>query len=618
MAGWDDVATDTAPAPAADPWDDVATSAPTTGGLKQGAYDLAGQLQHPLGVMARKVIEGGVSTLDLPENVINLAEAGMDKLTGKPQSEAALPTPFTSGADKLMDMANQYAMKHGGRPPYPEASTGTEKVLGGIASGISSGAGIAGKIGALGGGLAEGTNTALNVLGAPPSVQLAGGLAAGMLPSSALGAAIDVGHTALSTVKNFMNPASEANIGKVLASGMDNPDAVLNRLQAPGPKDIIPGSKPTMAEVAKDNKLVGTQKAFENVNPGVLSTERNANNAARNTAFDSIPEATTDVPAAKTARAAATQPLYAAAKQDIVTPQSVQPVLDQIDAAIKETGVQTDAGQELVSLRNKIMGTFPDDPTVAGVKTGPLVQLYRETRDKLASSMQEQGGYAQAVREHIYPINSALGDAIEAQSNNFKQAQQVYAQQSGVINRAQTLQDIKFRSQTAPKNTLGENTFSQPKLRQILENPDSRSELARSLTPEQMRKLDAINSDLSRQSQMESVRPTNSATAGNTAAKDRLQMIIDKVANSKFGQVPFIGKDILDRGQKAMQEGLRASYADPYGAGAKNLAAGLQAIKNQASLTEEVKKSMMASLLGSSIGQLSPADANYLKSGASK
>lgn len=567
-----------------------------------GFQRVADSLQHPLGAISRKVIEGAASIPEIGINLLNIGEGITSKIGGRePQF---IPTPLSTGAGKLLDMANDYAKRHGQPEPYPEASGLGEKIMGGIAKGVTGGAGLGGNVGALAGGLSEGTAETLHGMGAPESVVIPTALAAGLIPGSITGAAVEAGGAAFNGIKNALAPASKGNIGKILASQMEDPAAVLAKLKQ-SPEVHVPGSNPTLAEVGGDNKLIAAQQGFENTDPAALKIERNANNSARQQYLGEVAGDEDTLAALKTKRAADTAPLREAAFNG-AKPVDTKPALDAVEKILASPA----GGSREV---DKAMSIAKEAITRGGTDPARLYEARKDIANAIGGMYDSADFRISQAAKQLGAVRDAIDAQLEASAPGYKDYMTKYREMSKPIEQQQALQGFRERAQTAGENTLGEKSLSQPKVNNLL-NAEGKAVLGKMLTKEQMTRLENLQADLDRQSQMNSVRPRGSDTKANFAQEDKLKNIINDIANSKLGKLPFgIGGKIVERSQAAIKQGLKESYADPYGTGALNLEAGLKAIQNQKHLSTEIKKEMVRALLGSSIGALPPKDAQFLQ-----
>lgn len=143
----------------------------------------------------------------------------------------------------------------------------------------------------------------------------AAGGAAGVGLVKAIGGA---GKAASAAAAPFSDDGRKRIIGEVMrrAAG-DNADDVAARLS--GARELVPGSMPTAAEVADSGGIAALQRAMSAANPEAYAHRGMSNNAARIEALRGIAKDEQAMQAAIAARKAASDPLYAAADNAVVT-----------------------------------------------------------------------------------------------------------------------------------------------------------------------------------------------------------------------------------------------------------------------------------------------------------
>ena len=116
----------------------------------------------------------------------------------------------------------------------------------------------------------------------------------------------------------FSEQGRQKIIGEVMrrAAG-DNADAVAARLR--NAQELVPGSLPTAAEVADSGGIAALQRAMSAANPEAYAYRGMSNNAARVDALRGIAKDEQAMQQAIAARKAASDPLYAAADNAVVT-----------------------------------------------------------------------------------------------------------------------------------------------------------------------------------------------------------------------------------------------------------------------------------------------------------
>lgn len=568
--------------------------------------------QGPLSTLGREagiaVERGGIGGLaslaDIPANVVNLVTGGIAHAAGiQPH-----PTPAYAHiiADKIMDYAH-----------VPTADTPGEKILQSAGAGASGGA-IFGPMAALSGAMGGGGSQLAANNGVGPVGQMATGLAFGMAPTAAIAA----GNGLRRMAADVIHPASDANVGRIFAAPLSKPGEVLDMLKR-GPEEYVPGSVPTTAETALDNDLTASQGAFLRSNPKYAADLNTRNTAARNDYIDEIAKTPADLAAAEASRTATTQPLYEAAKTDLLDPKAIQPIFDRIDQKIAGVGAHSDAGQRLLALKDKIQQSMPQmienkspildaegnpisTPKFENAQQGPLVQIYKEQRDAANKTGMQEGAYGSAVKGVVKPVIRELGDALEGQSPNLKAANTKFRDMSAPIDQMEALQGIKERVFKGGINNAGDQAARLPALDGILSN-EGRAELEKILTPEQMARLDNLQGDLKRQSTLLSNKPSGSDTASLLKADKLKSDVASSLFSGAMGRIPVLGTmfkllggHLEQRGSGAIDNALGRAYTDvPYAA--QVLEAGMASPET---ITEQIKNNLSASAKGSGIGSL--------------
>lgn len=309
-------------------------------------------------------------------------------------------------------------------------------------------------------------------------------------------------------------------------------------------QEIIPGSKPTLAEATGDPNIAVLERQRQMQDPEAFAANETRREAARQQYFEQASGTPEDVQSLRDQREAASTPLYEQAKVQPLNPDAIAPVLSKIDAAVEEVGEGSDAGKTLLGIKAKIQNALPVvDETGAVVKNktqSPVVQIYREERDNLQKPATADGAYAATVKSTIQPIVQELGQAIESQSEPFAKAQQVYRDISPKINAAEWMQGLKL--------TDGTDRYTLAKVNNAYENAVRQQNApglnaAKNLTAEQMTTLKNLRDDLARRENVaRASMPRNSTTIQNEIWNKALnQGVAGKVNKLTGGNAAGVG-----------------------------------------------------------------------------
>lgn len=407
----------------------------------------------------------------------------------------------------------------------------------------------------------------MGAVGAPsegmaPALGAAGGIAA-------QGAQTLFPHNPLAPLLAGAGVAGTAALGKKVLSLNSSPEDIANNIikenvggkngvspRAINTNEIIPGSKPTLAEATENPNVAVLERQMQMQNPAAFAENELIRENARKNYFEQASGTPQDIDTLKTQRKTVTEPLYEVAGKQPLDTRAISPILDKIDAAIEQVGSGSDAGKTLATIRSKITGAMPStkmvnskvldsegNPIQVPGKTtnptqSPLIQIYREERDALQKPATAQGAYAGTVKSVIQPIVSDLGDALESQSPEFAKAQQAYRTISPQIDAAQWLQGLKLTDATGK--------FTLAKVNNALQNAQKMRSAngvnsAKSLTNAQMSTLQSLRDDLLRRENVQRASmPRNSATIQNNIATNAINGgLVNKLTS---GNIPaFLG-----------------------------------------------------------------------------
>jgi hypothetical protein len=322
-------------------------------------------------------------------------------------------------------------------------------------------------------------------------------------------------------------------------------------------REIVPGSKPTLAEATGDPNIALIERQKQMQDPAAFAANEAVRENARKQHFEKASGTPEDIEALKTQRETTTEPLYETARVQPLNTTAIAPVIAKIGTAINEVGAGSDAGKTLISLQKKIQSAMPaaeskntgvldaqGNPIVAsGTKNStqsPLIQIYREERDNLQKPSTAQGAYAATVKSVIQPIVGELGDAIESQSPEFAKAQQAYRDISPKINAMQWLQNLKLTNATG-QYTLAKVNNALQNAQTLRKSPGQNA--AKNLSDEQLQTLQNIRDDLLRREKVAGASmPRNSTTVQNTIATNALNSGISGKLSSLIGKrAPGLG-----------------------------------------------------------------------------
>ena len=362
-------------------------------------------------------------------------------------------------------------------------------------------------------------------MGAGPVGQFAAGLAGSIAVPVGINLAAGAGRTARALATPMGEGGREKIVGNVLRKSAQNPEETIAKLGEP--PSYVPGSQPTTAQASKDYGLLITEKGLAASSPqaGAAFASRQAtNNEARQILLQGIAKDKAAVDTAMAHRERLLGPLYEKAFSDFKgIPATAQEEVGTIISRLSSgaPGVLQKA-KRLASLDNldidfAKLGQATEAPTatIAGQK----ISLSPEQAAQLGLTGQQGGSDALRALHYIkmaldaaintpepetgidattlHALRNVRGELIgsmQKMSPMYELAQGSWAQASQPITQMQTLQDISKRTDLAAPSLTGSPILSQAKWANVVK--DNWDELSKTLTPNQLKKLQAISSDL--------------------------------------------------------------------------------------------------------------------------
>lgn len=362
-------------------------------------------------------------------------------------------------------------------------------------------------------------------------------------------------YSAGKAVNDFAAPLYQGGrnqiMGNLLASQANDPKAAAAAIT--GAPQYIPGSMPPAGTLSGDSGLIGAQKGIQQLDKGAFSDAANVQLAAQNNVLGNVAGNPADIAPLQRARSTATQPFYEAATNTPYDPKILQPVLDNIDNEIAKVGTTTQAGKMLSDMKANIIAES-DNPQ----KMGPLIQMYKENRDNFAKKMLQDGAVTPAVKGVVNPTNKALGNALSRNNEDVAYADATFKNMSAPINQIEAGQAIKAQVQGNSPNVEGQLPIIQPRFQQMMENGvinvDGKDIPISSLSAAQQKGLQALQSDLNRNTSVNRVPALSKSEFQNLATQPRLNAL----ASHLWGL-----KGIFSNADKKIQQGLVDATLDP-------------------------------------------------------
>ncbi len=338
-----------------------------------------------------------------------------------------------------------------------------------------------------------------------------GGLTGGVLP--ALGAGVAAGGRAVGGLVNRLIPdaATQAvnrakGIIETFAGGPVQPNAA----------ELVPGSKPNLAESTGNTGVAALTRALRDLNPNSPLVTREAENAAaRGTHFEGAAGTPEEVKAALAARDKAATTQLKSVFQPNQAPANTKPVTDTINDILSGSSgarpaVKKAMGEVLEILNN-------DGKPITDPKT--LYDSVRKSIGDLISGKDLTKGYGKIAASQLIAVQDKLDEVIEASAPGFKQYLEDYAKASAPANSMEFLQGLNL-TDAKGNITLAKVQNAIKRLQSQQAAPGIKG--GKAVTTAQQQALESIRDDLLRADTINQGKSIGSNTVQNAMAQKRL------------------------------------------------------------------------------------------------
>jgi hypothetical protein len=371
--------------------------------------------------------------------------------------------------------------------------------------------------GALGGGIIGGATSSGS--DQPVGQQIAHGAETGAL-FGPLGPAVQgVGSYLGNAARKIVAPFTETGQNKLANEFVQGRGGAL----APDTKEIVPGSRPTLAEATGNANVATVQRAIHDLNPEPFRELRKANDEARNAHLDRVRGTPQDVEAAESH-------LEAQASNDraaIFKPgQKVNtaPIVGEIDSILNGSGGKRTAVQgALTKLRGKFVnkdGSLIEDPAT----------VYDSARKEIGDMLtgKSDNPADKAASKELIQVRDMLDNRMEKAVPGFGAYIHDYHEAAKPIEAMRYLQDLKLTDQNG-NMTLAKVKGALEKIEQ--QRRASGVNAAKSLSADQIQTLRDIHADLKRQANWSLGKSIGSNTVQNVAT----QALLGSVFGNRLG-----------------------------------------------------------------------------------
>lgn len=423
------------------------------------------------------------------------------------------------------------------------------------------------------GGMRTGANLAANATRAAKAANMgtrlaggaiAGGTAAALVhPEDAgtgalIGAALPPALSGIGKAARYLGGAAKSLVQPLTHTGQESIAAnIIQKFGDGGPmtintSELVAGSRPTLAEATGNAGIAGLQRASRDLRPNAFVEREGANTAARIAAFDEIAGDAAALRAANAARDDAAEALYGKAfaadamRQDLAnTAQRTRAPFKGVGLSGAREDLATPGLRELMS-RPMFRQAAEDAKRLAanyGVRLDdPLQSLEGLHFIKLALddalNPAAKSAMGRNASSAVMSMRDELADELAKVSPLYGNARQTFAEMSQPGNAMEALQGLNLTAANG-NMTLNKVTNAINSLGKLRKAPGVSP--AKSVTQDQLKKLEAIRQDLLRQDFLNSGRSAGSNTFQNISTNNIMASLLPggagRVAQNKLGMV---------------------------------------------------------------------------------
>lgn len=409
-----------------------------------------------------------------------------------------------------------------------------------------------------------------------PDEALTGGAIGALLPPAlgALGkAGVQISRTARAAVQPLTTSGQKDLAAKVIREfGEGGP-------MTPDLTELVPGSRPTLAEATGNAGIAGLQRVTRDLRPNAFVEREAMNASAREAAFDGIAGDRAAIESTKAARDSTAKALYGRAFDADGMRQGMARESQQMRAPFSGVGL-SGAAEDLATPGLRELIQRPMFKQAAGAAqrlaanngvelADPLQSLQGLHYIKLALDDALNPGATSTMGRNetraIMDMRDKLADELAQVSPLYGNARDTFAEMSQPINAMEALQDLRLT------DARGNMTLS--KVKNAIEGVErTRREpgvkAAKAITSEQLKMMKAIHADLMRQSSLGLGKSAGSNTLQNLGINNVLSALMPgktgDAINGKIGTaIGQAGKLIYSGADDKIRNNLVDFMLDP-------------------------------------------------------
>lgn len=380
-----------------------------------------------------------------------------------------------------------------------------------------------------------------------PSDVGTGALIGGALPPALAGVgklARYAGGAARSLVQPLTQTGQEEIAAKIIRNFGEGGPMEINAAE------LVPGSAPTLAEATGNAGIAGLQRTTRDLRPNAFAAREQANAAARESLFEELAGNEAALKAAIATRDEAADVLYDKAFAADAMRRDMARTAQQQRAPFAGVGL-TEAGSDLATPGLRELASRPmfkqaiEEAKQLAANRGHMLEDPLQSLEGLhyiklalddALNPAAKSAMGRNASSAVMSMRDKLADELAAISPLYGNARQSFAEMSQPVNAMEALQGLRV-TDARGNMTLAKTNNAIQSLEKLRKGPGANA--AKSVSKDQLKKLDAIREDLLRQDRLNAGRSAGSNTFQNIATNNVLASFLPgkagEVAQSKAG-----------------------------------------------------------------------------------
>lgn len=281
--------------------------------------------------------------------------------------------------------------------------------------------------------------------------------------------------------------------------------------------EIIPGSRPTLAQATGNAGIAALERAAISRAPNAFNELQQSNNAARMDFFNGLRGNTQTLEQAIAQREETAIPMLKEALAG-ARPANANPVVAEIDSIL--AGPDGKRG----AVRSALGNVKQNIHDASGNLETDVAQLYgvrKSINDQLERVAGKDQSEAQQASKELLQVKSALDSAIEQAAPGFKGYIKQYAELSKPVASQKYLQELDLTDQTSSALTLNNVKKALGRIEKARKGPGASE--AKDLSDDQLNGLKALHADLQREANSAKGMARGSNTFQNLATNQLIE-----------------------------------------------------------------------------------------------